>query len=104
MEGESVAGTNRTLRSQGLVGLGDLHAQCFNQESTLPRARLLEDLARIVQQTEVAAIDVRPLLAAAHELKYRLCHVRIAVDHLVVAAGHEEGRTANEWRRQIDRK
>ena len=67
----------------------DLRAQCFDQEGALPRARLLENLTWIIQQAEMAAIDVSPLLAATHEPKYRPRHVGIAVNHLVVATGHE---------------
>ena len=48
------------------VGTADLSAQRFNQERALPCARLLEDFAGIVQQSKMAAIDVRPLLTAAH--------------------------------------
>ena len=65
------------------------------------RARLLENLAWIVQQAEMAAVDASPLLTATHEPKYGLRHVRIAVNHLIVATGHEQGRPANERRGEI---
>jgi hypothetical protein len=50
-----------------LRSLVDLRAQRLDQEGALPRTRLIENLAWIVQQAEMAAIDVSPLLTATHE-------------------------------------
>src|SRR5947208_3050360 len=55
----------------------------------------------MVQQAEMTAIDVSPLLAAAHQPKDGPRYVGIAVNHLVVATGHEQGRPANKRRRQV---
>src|SRR5438270_6408110 len=52
----------------------------------------------------MAPVDVSPLLAAAHQFEYRPRYLRIAVDHLVVAAGHEQTWPTNERRSQVGAK